>query len=163
MQYYYRLKMKTNAKKFLSDSIILQYKENLNREIPVHDINQHKHFSAALKNFLRIKLSTAIAWRNSREFLPSSPLLTGFQSDSFFHSSSFHTQHVLIFIISKVSHCLCLLVPRIPHHLKVKRRNSINSHVRKKKTENFWIGRNSAYQIPLIVRSFSENPSKLLI
>lgn len=75
-----------------------------------------KLFSAAKENFLWVKLATAITWWNSRKFLSSSPLFTRFQSDRFFHCRSLNTQHVLVLFISKISHGLCLLVPRVPHN-----------------------------------------------
>lgn len=95
-------------------------KQNNQEKVPVQDLDHKMGFLTALKDPLRIKLPTAITGRNSGKFLPSSPLLTRLQCYVFFHRSSLHTQHMLVLIISKISHGLCLLIPGIPYHCRGK-------------------------------------------
>ncbi|KAL1167217.1 hypothetical protein V6Z11_A05G003200 [Gossypium hirsutum] len=79
------------------------------------------HLFSTLEDFPSIKQPSTVTRRNSTKFLPPSPFLTRFQCDRFLNSSSLNTQHMLVFIISKISQSLCLFIPGIPYHYMQKK------------------------------------------
>lgn len=70
--------------------------------------------SSATTDSPRIKLTAIVTCRNSRKLLPSNPLLTRLQENRFFYCCSLNTNHMLVSVVTKISHGLGLLIPRIP-------------------------------------------------
>lgn len=73
-------------------------------------------FNWHLDNLCWVELAAAVTGWDSRHLLSTCPFFSRLQSNWFLHCCSPHAQHVLVFFISQVWYCLCLLVPWVPHH-----------------------------------------------